>query len=219
MSICWFTNTSPFAMPGRSRVGRFAASSPSATMSPRASRFLLNRFSRRRAARRLTACGGAPTVFPPSAGRSNSRRGRALGITNNRPYSRDYLLISGDKMNERPVASPIRRTVTARPLALAIEGGVAIATLQRPPVNAVNEEWLTCLEQALDSVERAEEVRVLWIRSSEPNFCAGADLDFLRAHFATAEGRKNVIDFTRRLQAAYARLESMDVVTLAEIGG
>lgn len=128
-------------------------------------------------------------------------------------------MISGDKMNERQVASPIRRTVTARPLALAIEGGLAIATLQRPPVNAINEEWLTCLEQALDSVERADQVRVLWIRSSEPNFCAGADLEFLRAHFATAEGRKKVIDFTRRLQAAYARLESMDVVTLAEIGG
>src|SRR5581483_5291553 len=162
MSICSFINTSPFVMPGRSRVGRFAASSLSANMSPRVSRFSLNRFLRQRAARRSTACGGAPTVFPPSAGRSNSRHGRVPGITN-RPYSRAYLLIPGDKMNERQVASPIRRTVTARPLALAIEGGLAIATLQRPPVNAINEEWLTCLEQALDRVERADQVRVLWI--------------------------------------------------------
>lgn len=124
-------------------------------------------------------------------------------------------------MNERSVIMADRAAAeeSRESVALVMHGAVAIATLQRPPVNAINEEWLACLNRVLDQVERAEGVAVLWVRSSEPTFCAGADLEFLRAHFRTATGRKKVIDFTRRLQAAYARLEAMDVVSIAEIAG
>ena len=44
-------------------------------------------------------------------------------------------------------------------ISLAIESGIAIATLCRPPVNAVNEEWVARLNEILDQVEGAERVR------------------------------------------------------------
>ena len=96
---------------------------------------------------------------------------------------------------------------------------MAIATLCRPPVNAINEEWIGRLDRILDEVEAAAEVKVLWIRSRERVFCAGADLALMRERFGTAEGRQQMVDMTRRMQAVYARLESLGKVSVAEIGG
>lgn len=104
-------------------------------------------------------------------------------------------------------------------ISLIIEGAVAMATLCRPPVNAINEAWVARLDAVLDEVERAEQVGVLWIRSSERVFCAGADLALMHALFDSAEGRTRMIDLTRRMQAVFARIESLPKVTLAEIGG
>jgi len=104
-------------------------------------------------------------------------------------------------------------------ISLTIEGPVAIATLCRSPVNAINEEWVARLDAVLDEVERAEQVGVLWLRSSERVFCAGADLALMHALFDSAEGRTRMIDLTRQMQAVFARLESLPKVTLAEIGG
>src|ERR1019366_9988317 len=88
-------------------------------------------------------------------------------------------------------------------ISLVIDGSVAIATLCHSPVNAVNDDWVARLNQILDQIERDERVSVLWIRSSERVFCAGADLDFMRARFLTEEGRVRMIDFTRRMQEVY----------------
>ena len=38
-------------------------------------------------------------------------------------------------------------------ISLHIDGAVATATLCRPPVNAINDEWLDRLEEVLDRVE------------------------------------------------------------------
>lgn len=102
---------------------------------------------------------------------------------------------------------------------LRFEGSVAIATLRRPPVNAINDEWIDCLDRALDAVERKEEVSVLWLRSSEKVFCAGADLALMHERFADAAGRALMIDLTRRMQDVFSRLERISKVTVAEIGG
>lgn len=104
-------------------------------------------------------------------------------------------------------------------ISLAIDGPVAIATLCQPPVNAVNDEWVARLNEILDQIERDQRVSVLWLRSSERVFCAGADLEFMRARFLTEEGRERMIDFTRRMQEVYARLERLGVVSVAEISG
>lgn len=104
-------------------------------------------------------------------------------------------------------------------ISLAIEGAVAIATLCRPPVNAINHGWIARLGEILDEVEAAERVSVLWIRSRERVFCAGADLDLMRTLFDSEESRARMLDLTRRMQAAYARLEGLGKVSIAEIGG
>ncbi|MCX7171626.1 MAG: enoyl-CoA hydratase/isomerase family protein [Proteobacteria bacterium] len=102
---------------------------------------------------------------------------------------------------------------------LSIEGGIAVATLCHAPVNAINDDWVARLDAILAQLELDSRVSVLWIRSSQRVFCAGADLEFMRARFLTEEGRALMIAFTRRLQEVLARLEKIGLVTLAEIGG
>lgn len=104
-------------------------------------------------------------------------------------------------------------------ITLTIDGAVAIATLSQAPVNAMNDAWLTRLEEILGQLEEDPRVGALWLRSDQRVFCAGADLEFMRARFLTEEGRALMIVFTRRLQEAFARLERLSVVTIAEIGG
>jgi enoyl-CoA hydratase len=100
-------------------------------------------------------------------------------------------------------------------ISFVLEGPLAVATLARPPVNAIDEAWLGRLEEVLD---QARSATVLLIRSSERAFCAGADLELMRSRFDSAEGRTRMVEFVRRIQLVLARLERLPQVTLAEIG-
>ncbi|HEY5899933.1 MAG TPA: enoyl-CoA hydratase/isomerase family protein [Burkholderiales bacterium] len=104
-------------------------------------------------------------------------------------------------------------------ITLVIDGPLAVATLARAPVNAVDDAWLARLDQVLDAVERTDTVACLLLRSSERAFCAGADLALMRSRFSSAEGRAKMVPFVREMQRVYARLERLPQVTLAEIGG
>ena len=104
-------------------------------------------------------------------------------------------------------------------ITLVHEGALAEVTLSRPPVNAIDEAWLARLDRALETVERAEGVAVLLLRSSERAFCAGADLALMRSRFATPEGRARMVAFVRELQRVFARLERLPQATIAEIRG
>lgn len=104
-------------------------------------------------------------------------------------------------------------------ISLDIARSVAVATLRRPPVNAINDEWISRLDEILDQVERDDRVNALWIRSAERVFCAGADLEFMRRRFDSDEGRTQMLALTRRMQETYARIEALGKVSLAEIGG
>ena len=104
-------------------------------------------------------------------------------------------------------------------ISLSLEGGVAVATLCRPPVNAINEDWVARLDDVLDEVAQAEQVGILWIRSSERVFCAGADLALMRSLFDNPDGRDRMIALTRRMQEVFRRLETLPKVTLAELDG
>lgn len=104
-------------------------------------------------------------------------------------------------------------------ITLVFQGALAVATLARAPVNAIDEAWLERLDQALDAVEHAAGVSCLLIRSSERAFCAGADLALMRSRFASVEGRAQMVRFVRELQRVYARLERLPQASIAEIGG
>ena len=108
---------------------------------------------------------------------------------------------------------------TARhPITLAIDGGVAIATLDRPPVNAIDDAWVARLDAIVDAVEARDDVRVLWIRSAGRAFCAGADLALMRERFDSDAGRARMVELTRGMQKVFARIEHSARVSIAEIG-
>jgi enoyl-CoA hydratase len=104
-------------------------------------------------------------------------------------------------------------------IALDVDGPLAVATLSRAPVNAIDEHWLERFDEVLSAVQSAPAVAVLLIRSSERAFSAGADLALMRSRFDSADGRSRMVDFVREIQRVYARLETLSQVTIAEIAG
>ena len=100
-------------------------------------------------------------------------------------------------------------------ITLEREGPLAVATLARSPVNAMDEDWLARLEGIFDQLQ---DTAVLLIRSSQKAFCAGADLELMRSRFDTPEGRKRMVAFVREIQRVLSRLERLPQVTIAEIG-
>jgi len=98
-------------------------------------------------------------------------------------------------------------------------GRVMVATLSRPPVNALDGKLVARLDAALDEADADPEITVLHIRSDQKVFCAGADLALMRSRFDTPEGREAMLELVRRMQRVFARFENAAIVTLAEIGG
>lgn len=111
------------------------------------------------------------------------------------------------------------QATAAELITVTCEGPVAVATLARPPVNAIDEDWIARLLTVVRAVEDARSVRVLLIRSSEKAFSAGADLALMRSRFDSESGRAKMVAFVRAMQRAYAHLEESRVVSIAEIGG
>ncbi len=107
----------------------------------------------------------------------------------------------------------------AEMLTLERAGSVAVVTLSRPPVNALDDTLIARLEAALDEIADDGDVTVLHIRSDQKAFCAGADLALMRACFATAEGASAMLKIVARMQRLFERIESSPMVALAEIGG
>mgnify|MGYP001214875791 CR=1 FL=1 len=97
-------------------------------------------------------------------------------------------------------------------------GRVLVATLSRPPVNALNDTLIAELEAVVDRAIEDSDIAVLHLRSDQRVFSAGADLALIEACFATAQGPDEMTEVVRRMQALYWRLESAPLVTLAEIG-
>ncbi|MCI4430390.1 MAG: enoyl-CoA hydratase/isomerase family protein [Burkholderiales bacterium] len=98
-------------------------------------------------------------------------------------------------------------------------GRVLVATLSRPPVNALDDELIVQLHAVLDSAVADDGVSVLHIRSEQRVFSAGADLALIRDCFATAHGPDAMTEVVRHMQRLYQRLEAAPLATLAEIGG
>lgn len=102
---------------------------------------------------------------------------------------------------------------------LNIDSHIATAVLDRPPVNAIDSTWVNDLDDILARVEDQKDVSVLHLRSSAKVFCAGADLALMRELLDTPEGCETMVELIRRFQQVLNRLQTIDVVTVAEIGG
>ncbi|MDH3196122.1 MAG: enoyl-CoA hydratase/isomerase family protein [Hyphomicrobiales bacterium] len=104
-------------------------------------------------------------------------------------------------------------------MSLTIDTPIATVVLDRPPVNAISDEWLDSLNAVLDRVSAGNEISVLHIKSSLKTFCAGADLNLMRSLLVSPEGRNAMVAVVRRIQHAFLRLEALPAVTVAELGG
>jgi len=104
-------------------------------------------------------------------------------------------------------------------LALTLADAVATLTLSRPPVNAINCEWVERFEQRLDELAARSDWKVLHLRSDQKVFSAGADLNEMRENFHAAGGPDRMYSYVAGIQRLYARIERLPQLTLAEIGG
>ncbi len=103
--------------------------------------------------------------------------------------------------------------------ALDVADGVATVTLDRPPVNAISEDWIRAFDAVLDKLAARADCKVLHIRSAQKVFCAGADLKEMRERMDARDGGERTFAFVAAIQRLYARIESLPQVSLAEIGG
>jgi len=97
-------------------------------------------------------------------------------------------------------------------------GRVLVATLSRPPVNALDDKLIAELDAVVERAIQDDNVAVLHLRSDQRAFSAGADLALIEACFATPQGPEAMTEVVRHMQRLYWRLESAPLVTLAEIG-
>ena len=97
-------------------------------------------------------------------------------------------------------------------------GPVLVATLSRPPVNAIDERLLARLERVIDEAEADQGISVLHLRSAHAVFSAGADLAFMRQCISVPAGAETMVAVECEMQRLFARLEAAPFVTLAEGG-
>ena len=94
-----------------------------------------------------------------------------------------------------------------------------LVTLARPPVNAINREWIERFDAILDELAIRSGVSLVVIRSSQRLFSAGADLKLMRDRFGDETGPAEMVETVRRMQRLYDRIERLPQVTIAVIGG
>jgi enoyl-CoA hydratase/carnithine racemase len=94
-----------------------------------------------------------------------------------------------------------------------ISGRRATIELNRPDkLNALNLGLVAALEQAAERVGGDPDVAVVVVRGRGRSFCAGLDLDMF-----AADGMS--LDFYRRQERGFRRLETMDKTVIAAIHG
>lgn len=95
----------------------------------------------------------------------------------------------------------------------SVEDNVAVITLDRPPVNALNADLIADLTSAF-SMAAAPDVRAVVITGS-PHFAAGADITGFQASFDAGDDDRQASGLTE----AVAALEELQKPTIAAITG
>lgn len=105
-------------------------------------------------------------------------------------------------------------TAGDRVVTTELSGGVAIVTVNRPEVrNALNFEVLNGIEDALDSIERDDDIgAIVFTGHGDKAFVAGADINQLVA-YTMRDGLK------ARMQRLWDRIQESDVPTIAAVNG
>lgn len=122
-----------------------------------------------------------------------------------------------------PIVDPLVEVVDTSPtsdlvrLEATPEGAVTV-TLNRPARrNAFDADLISALEEAFRTLAGAEGVRVVFLRGAGGNFCAGADLEWMReaASHAEDENREDAFELARM----FRQLWDLPQLTVALVEG
>lgn len=95
---------------------------------------------------------------------------------------------------------------------------VSEIVMGNPPVNAIDNKFISDFHAALDRVEEVG-ATVMLIRSTQKVFCAGADLKGIQQHFQSDSGVDDMITYVRAMHRLFDRLENFPAVTMVAING
>jgi methylglutaconyl-CoA hydratase len=113
--------------------------------------------------------------------------------------------------------SRIEHGMTYSTLRLEYDSGISTVTLARPEKrNAVSAQMIADLLAAFDEVEKSP-ARVLILTGSGKAFCAGMDLDGLRA--IASQSREEHLEDSRRMAKMFVRLYSFPKPVIAAVNG
>lgn len=90
--------------------------------------------------------------------------------------------------------------------------------LNRPPVNALNEELVEELYDTLQSIQTEKDIRVVILRSQLPVFISGADIKMMKELQENQETSR-MLEYVKKLQETLTTLENMSKPTIAYING
>ena len=108
--------------------------------------------------------------------------------------------------------------MTFSTITLAVDGAVAVLTLNRPErLNAINKQMLGEIEAALDQVEKDEAVHALVVTGAGGNFSSGFDLK--EQMQARPSGRTQWREILDRDFSALTRFWSLKKPTIAAVKG
>ena len=108
------------------------------------------------------------------------------------------------------MTSPVLSSIDAR--------GIATVTLNRPEKhNALDAATIDALSATLSTLERDASVRVVVLTGAGVTFCAGADIDAMRASAQAGEAAN--LEDALRLSDLLAALNSLAKPTLARVNG
>jgi enoyl-CoA hydratase/carnithine racemase len=97
---------------------------------------------------------------------------------------------------------------------LEVADGVGTIRLDRPKVNALNEQVASEIGDAVDAAERDDSVRAVVVWGGERVFAAGADIKEMVVRDTVTMYR-----YIGRFQSVFTRLERLPKVTIAAING
>jgi methylglutaconyl-CoA hydratase len=95
---------------------------------------------------------------------------------------------------------------------------VGYVTLNRPEKrNALNEQVVTELKEALDYAENDEQCKVIVLQAAGPVFCAGGDMEYMQ-QLSQLSFQKNLEDSTHLMQLFY-QIYTLKKVVIAKVQG
>jgi enoyl-CoA hydratase len=97
-------------------------------------------------------------------------------------------------------------------------GAVVTVVLDRPPVNAIDRDFVAAFNDVVDGIEKLAPSLVV-IQSAHKCFSAGADLALVRDCFGAPAGVAAMVDYVKSLHRLFNRVERLEAVTLAVIDG